>query len=169
MVMKNTNYPQGVDMLVVQASREYVESGNIEPVLKILNSLIEPDNIKKFADKMVFCIEGYDNDPRELAEIDKVRAWMKKLDTEWPYWFYFCSPYCLSLKFLAFVLSDVQKDSRGQIFIEGDQLAKFMLKHFAYMNIMVENGWISEEENIRVSKKIEMYFKNNTHPIIFNQ
>ena len=44
-----------------------------------------------------------------------------------------------------------------------------MLKHFAYMNIMVENGWISEEENIRVSKKIEMYFKNNTHPIIFNQ
>ena len=167
MVKVNTNYPDGADLLVVQASREYIEARNIVPVLKIMNTLIEPDNIKKFSDKMMFCIEGYDNDPRELGEIIEVRIFMKKLDTNFPYWFYFCSPYCLTLKFLAFVLSDIKKDSLGQMFMEGSDLVKFMMEHFASINIMEEKGWISQADNIRVTKKIEAYFKENTHPIIF--
>ncbi len=167
--MKNTNYPPGVDMLVIQASREYVEAGNIKPVMKILDSLIEPQNIRKFADKLMFCIEGYDQDHRELAEIPQVRAWMKRLDSEWSYWFWFCSPYCLSMKFMAFVLSDIKKDSIGQIYMDGRDLVKFMLEHFAPMNHMQEKGWISEEDNVKVSQKIDLYFTRNTHSIIFNQ
>ena len=167
MVKVNTNFPEGIDMLVVEASREYVEAGNILPVLKILNTLIEPDNIKKFSDRMMFCISGFDNDPRELAEISEVRIFMKKLDSEWPFWFVFASPYCLTLKFLAFTLSKVQKDAHGQMFMESSDLVKFMFEHFAAMNIMQDKGWISEADNIHVSKKIEKYFMDNTRPIIF--
>ena len=167
MVKVNTNYPKGIDMLVVQGSREYVESGNIVPVLKILNTLIEPDNIKKFSDRMMFCVEGYDDDPRELAEIPEVRKFMKKLDKEWPYWFYFCSEHCLTLKFLAFVLSGINKDSIGQMYMEGNDLVKFIMEHFAAINIMEEKGWISPADNIRVSKKIGKYFSRNSPPIIF--
>ena len=167
MVKVNTNFPEGIDMLVVEASREYVEAGNILPVLKILNTLIEPDNIKIFSDRMMFCISGFDSDNRELSEIKEVRIFMKKLDSEWPYWFYFCSPHCLTLKFLAFTLSDIKQDSLGQMFMEGSELKKFMFKHFAAMNIMQDKGWISGANNIHISKKIEKYFMDNTRPIIF--
>ena len=156
-------------MLVIQGSREYVEAGNIVPVLNILNTLIEPQNIKKFANKMMFVIDGYNEDPRELAEIPEVRNWIKKLDESFPYWFFFCSPHCQTLKFLAFTLSEIQKDSRGQVFIDGDQLLKFMLEHFEAMNALEDKGLITAVENFKVSKKIEKYFKDNAKPIIFNQ
>ena len=167
MVKVNTNFPEGIDMLVVEASREYVEAGNIVPVLKILNTMIEPDNIKKFSDRMMFCISGFDNDPRELAEISEVRIFMKKLDSEWPYWFFFASPYCLTLKFLAFTLSDIKQDSLGQMFMAGSDLSKFLKTHFMSVNIMEDKGWISQADSIRVTNKIEKYFMDNTRPIIF--
>ncbi|MFZ2656622.1 MAG: chlororespiratory reduction 6 domain-containing protein [Victivallales bacterium] len=156
-------------MLVVQASRENIEAGDIQPVLNILNSLIEPQNIRKFANRTMFCIDGYNTDPRELCEVPEVRKWLKMLDTEWPYWFYFSSPSCLTLKFLAFTLSEIQRDSRGQVFIDGDQLLKFMLEHFEAMNVLEDKGLITAVENFKVSKKIEKYFKDNAKPIIFNQ
>lgn len=167
MVNSNTNYPPKVDLLVIQGSRENVEAGNIEPVLKILNTLIEPQNIKKFADRMMFCIEGYCEDPRELAEIPEVRRWMKLLDDKWPFWFWFCSPYCLTLKFLAFVLSDLKKDSFGHLYLESTDFVNFMMSHFNGVNLMQEMKWISNKDNNYVTKKIKRYFSSNTNSRIF--
>jgi len=167
MVNSNTHYPPKVDLMVIQGSREYVEAGNIEPVLKILNTLIEPQNIKPFADRMMFCIEGYDIDNRELAEIPEVRRWMRMLDDKWPFWFWFCSPYCLTLKFLAFVLSDLKKDSVGQMYLNNIDFVNFMMNHFNAVNMMQEMKWIDQKDNRNVTHKIERYFSSNTHSIIY--
>jgi len=170
MVKKFTKLPPSVDMLIIQASREYIEAGNIQPVFNILETLLEPENMKNYADRVMLTIDGYNSDSRELCEIPEVRKWLFELDRKWPYWFYFISPHdCLTLKFIAFTLSEIQKDSTGQVFIDGDQLVKFMLDHFVPMNEFEDRGLITEAENMRISQKIENYFKENAKPIIFNR
>ena len=38
---------------------------------------------------MTFFFSGYDDDPRETAEIPEIRAWFSELTGEFPYWLHF--------------------------------------------------------------------------------
>src|SRR6516162_1713428 len=77
------------DYLVIMASREEVEARDVSRASASLKRLLEPNNARRLKGKLVFGIGGYDADPRELFEIPEVRTWMRKLDREFPYWFYF--------------------------------------------------------------------------------
>jgi hypothetical protein len=39
----------------------------------------------------VFCIEGWDSDPREIHLIPEVGRFYSAFHDAWPYWFYFCN------------------------------------------------------------------------------
>ena len=50
---------------------------------------------------VVFCIEGYENDEREVHSIPEVRRFYSAFHAAWPYWLYFCSLEMDTLKTMA--------------------------------------------------------------------
>lgn len=77
-------------MVVLQISREEVDAKNIAHPLD--NLMVLTDNKDKFLlykESLVIMFDGYDDDPRELAEIKEVREYVKSLVSAWPYfpWF----------------------------------------------------------------------------------
>jgi hypothetical protein len=114
------------------------------------------------------CIDGYNDDPRELCEISEVRYFIKELDSHFPYWFYFCSPYCNTLKFLLFTLSEIKRDLSGQIYVTDRDVINFMIKNFKAVNSMVESGLINEADSIKVSDKVGEYFVEQTIKRVFH-
>ena len=40
---------------------------------------------------LVFGVDGYDSDPRELHVIPEVRRFYAAFHEAWPYWLYFCN------------------------------------------------------------------------------
>ena len=105
MVKQSTTYPEN-DLMVIMASREEIENNETDRILEILNSLLEPQNVQKYFNKVEFCVGGYDQDKRELCEIPEVRLWLKEIDSQWPYWFYFLNPFYSLNFYYWFVVSD---------------------------------------------------------------
>ena len=81
------------DLIFYQFSRSKVERGDFGYFL----SLHGPDKLptgrrlREMMDRFVFCIEGYDSDPREIHLIPEVRRFYSAFHEAWPYWLYFCN------------------------------------------------------------------------------
>ena len=43
----------------------------------------------RYRGQMTLVVDGYKHDPRELVDIPEVRALLRDLEAEWPYWAYF--------------------------------------------------------------------------------
>lgn len=82
----------GSDYVLIFASRDDIQAGDIQPILGPLNALLRQDVASRMRHKVRFGVNGYDDDPRALYDIPEVQSWMRKLDQEWPYWFFFLSP-----------------------------------------------------------------------------
>ena len=79
-------------MLVLYLSREEVESGNVASALERLHIIADTrESAMRYRESLVFIVCGYDEDPRELAEIPQVRAFFARLVQEWPHWLWFLS------------------------------------------------------------------------------
>ena len=77
-------------MLVLYLSREEVESGNVASALERLHIIADTrESAMRYRESLVFIVCGYDDDPRELAEIPQVRAFFARLVQEWPHWLWF--------------------------------------------------------------------------------
>jgi hypothetical protein len=93
----------GVDSIVLVASRDEVERIDLSRCLQVLDSLIESrERAMRFRDQMVFTVDGYNDDPRELFEIPEVRTFIRELDARWQNFLpYFLLPF-FTLKYLIF-------------------------------------------------------------------
>jgi len=67
------------------------------------------DLTRQFAGRISICIDGYNEDPRELAEIPEVVSLFRAIDAQWPYWFHFLSLEDRSLDTVFMMLLDVQR------------------------------------------------------------
>src|ERR1035437_2600247 len=81
------------DLIFYQFSRTKVERGDFSHFL----SLYAPDKLptgrrlREMMNAFVFCVEGYDLDPREIHTIPEVRRFYAAFHEAWPYWLYFCN------------------------------------------------------------------------------
>lgn len=147
-----------VDTLVIRASRKEVEEDDTSQALAKLNRLLVPVTARRLRGRLIFVIDGYDDDPRDLWEIVGVNAWMRKLDAEWPYWFYFMDTGRRStLSFVAFSLSRWDKVSNGKV-IPPEEMQRFLLRHFAAMNDLSRRLGETQEENDRRTREINDFF-----------
>lgn len=119
-------------------SREDIEAGNVASVLSGLKGLMEPPLIHALRQSINFGVEGYDNDTRELFQIFEVRRFLKALDDQWPYWFYFADPeQPSSFQMLTFCLcKPVLVDGGAQL--ESSELGAFLERHFLALNTICE-------------------------------
>jgi hypothetical protein len=77
-------------LVVLQVTRREIETGYIASVTERLQILVDsPANVRLYRECLLLEVTGYDNDPRELVEIDEVRRYFKRLAQEWPFWLWF--------------------------------------------------------------------------------
>lgn len=77
-------------IVILSIRREDIETGNLASALERLHVLTDSrENVLRYREALVFQVDGYDDDPRELSEIPEVRAYFRKLTDEWPHWVWF--------------------------------------------------------------------------------
>ena len=81
---------EGQEVLILEVSKEEVVNLQFD---KLLNGIkeVEEGLTMGFA-SILFSIKGYDDDPRELYEIDKVRRFYTRLIKKVPHFLYYVNP-----------------------------------------------------------------------------
>lgn len=99
-----------VDNLVLTIPRMNVMNQNITEEIEWLQGLIKtPEIAKYFQGKIDIIFDGYQNVKDELWEINEVKDFVAKLDSEFPYWLYFLSDKTI-VYFIQCLLKDYPND-----------------------------------------------------------
>lgn len=81
------------DFVVLSLSRREVERGLIGDAADRLMRLSDRGGlVRRFAQRVVLHVDGYDDDPRELVEIPECRNFLGELTEIFPWWLHFAEP-----------------------------------------------------------------------------
>lgn len=156
------------DPLVVAVSRQEVESGLTTPALTTLRKLIEsPDTARSFFERVEVTFFGYDDDRRELFEVDEVRSFVRKMDDEFPFWLFFLSKRHTGLQCVTFCMLPpfLTKEGRAEIFPK--RISELLTKRwFPAMNRICEYAGFSETEIRELSDRVVKYITNGPLPLV---
>ena len=156
----------GSDLIFHQFSRSKVERLDFTHFL----SLHAPDKLptgrklRAMMGGMVMCIDGYDDDPREIHTIPEVRRFYSAFHEAWPYWLYFCNldqdafkmmVFCCMKSFTAFKVDNLE-----QCAVQCDpmEVAAFIAQDFAPINLMCERAGMFESLIEQRTKDILAHF-----------
>lgn len=154
-------------VIVYAISKEEILEKNFQPLIRFFERLqVMPKLTKEVQGRVIILVSGYDEDPRELYQISKVRKWFQEIEPLIKYWFFFLSveTSMSGINLLAYLLCKLRfpsKDKsknmrRGIIAVEMDaeSLIEFALRNFVWLNEMTEKLNMSLEENKRISFEI---------------
>jgi hypothetical protein len=155
------------DLIAYQFSRMKVEQGDFTHFLSLYtpNNLPSGPALKAMLGRMLFCIEGYDADPREIYLIQEVRRFYAAFHQAWPYWLYFANldtdgsnsmAICCLNSFTALKI-----DGQASCRVEYDplELVHFIARDFPHMNSLCERAGMSEGDIFRRTRELFLYFK----------
>jgi len=158
--------PEDFDVIVCVITKECIANSNFEEVLGFYEYILhEP---LKYENKLNLMVKGYEDDPRELYEIEEVRAHFSVLDRLFPYWFYFLNKTgevaTSPLGLIASLLVPIEclETISGEKYIQYDteKFIEFMNIHFHYLNELTDKLGLSLEENKRISVHVAKCFDN---------
>lgn len=152
-----------VDVLVFVIDREDVEREDISNTVAFFQRLqVSSKLTRKTQRKVELRFAGYDDDARELWEVPEVRTWMRRLDQDVKYWFWFLNtlPASHGLLVVLFSLSSVTARGPGVEFVPPVQLAMFLMKNYERLNEIVARVGASKEQNRLISSEVVTYFKS---------
>ena len=154
------------DLIFYQFSRSKVERGDFSHFL----SLYAPDKLpagRRLRDLMngiVFGIEGWDNDPREIHTIPEIRRFYSTFHDAWPYWFYFCNLDVDTLRAMTMCclpsINVMQVAGQNQVSVtcEPIDLLNFIKRDFLPMNLICERAGMFEDRILDRTKALFEYF-----------
>ena len=140
------------DLIFYTFSRTKVERGDFSHFL----SLYAPDKLptgrrlREMMNAFVFCIEGWDSDPREIHMVPEIRRFYSAFHEAWPYWLYFCNLDVDTLRAMAMCclpsVNTMQVDGQIQVNVTCDplELLHFISRDFAPMNLICERAEMFE-------------------------
>jgi len=143
-----------------------VECGDFNHFL----SLYAPDKLptgrrlREMMNRFVFCIEGYDSDPREIHVIPEIRRFYSAFHDAWAYWLYFCNLDVDTLRAMVMCclpdVSTMQVNGQTQMAVTGDplDLLNFIKGDFLPMNLMCERAEMFERYIYDRTKAVFEYF-----------
>jgi hypothetical protein len=100
---------------VLYASRADVRAGNTRPLVQALRRATATRAAwQRLQGAVVFALEGWESDPREIYEIPEVRRYWAALDAAFPAWSFFAVPGQVLRAFALCVLPDVRMLARSQ-------------------------------------------------------
>jgi len=156
----------GSDLIFYQFSRDKVEQCDFSHFL----SLYSPDKLPQghrlleMMNHLVFCIEGWDEDSREIHMIPEVRRFYSAFHDAWPYWLYFCNLDVDTLRTMTMCCMDsiasIKVDGQPTVGVECDPLKMihFIRDDLLHMNIICERGQMFERLIYDRSKAVFEYF-----------
>lgn len=160
--MKKSNpNPDKYGMMILSISRKEIESFDHISILNFLEGL--KAKARKYEGKFNILVTGFDNDERELHEIEEVRTYFDFLDRCFPYWFYYLiktlppkySPLNMLITLLVPIKSIISKDSQMQtVQLDIPKLQLFIKTHFDFLNELTDELALSETENLRISQEV---------------
>lgn len=132
--------------VILMFSRRQIETCDVDEPLQFLRSLTAGRDVAiEYSGRISLMVDGYNDDPRELFEIPKVRAYFKRLDQAWPNWFFFLSQIDESIKLLESCLCDTIEVVPGVTSLDIDQLERALARHFGAMYRLGEELKLPEE------------------------
>lgn len=154
------------DLIFYQFSRSKVERGDFRHFLGQFapDKLPAGRRLREMMDHMVFCIEGYDEDPREIHSIPEIRRFYRAFHEAWPYWLYFCNLEVDTLKAMVFCclpsFSEMKVDGKEQVALSFDPLdiLEFLKKDFPQMNLLCQRAEMFEERIEQRTRAIFEFF-----------
>lgn len=96
-------------IVLLHLSAETIRNHDIATALVRLHVFTDSlENVLRYKESLMFIVDGFDDDPRELAEIPEVRAYFQTLVKQWPHWLWFLHRNVGALSLLLTLLCDVQ-------------------------------------------------------------
>ena len=159
--------PNDFDCIVFLIPKRVVEEQDLDFMLSVLNKLlVDKHTIRKSKDKVTVGFDGYDDDPREVYEIDPIRDYLQAVTLKFPYWYYFCSKSEHSLWIILMCHCRFRKFGPGAAKVETEDFRKIMASLFINLNEFFEKYNLGEDELKSLSAQIGEYFANQQMPSI---
>lgn len=146
----------GADQVNIIVSRAEVKNMDLLPALSTLRGLMATrERVIQFRDRVDIAFSGYDTDPREVFEIPEIRLFMRQLDEQFPFWFYFLNKRQGSspVRTVAMCLCDSTRTPAG-VNTDSVQLARFVMNHLGAMNHVFDAYGLDEADNEHMSEQI---------------
>ena len=155
------------DLIFYQFSRSKVERGDFHHFL----SLYAPDKLptgrrlREMTNALMFGIEGYDDDPREINTIPEVRRFYAAFHEAWPYWLYFCNLESEALRMMVLCclpsIVVMKVDGQPNVTVEYSrlELLHFLSEDFGPMNFMCDRAGMFERLIYERTKAVFGYFE----------
>ncbi|KOP36795.1 MULTISPECIES: chlororespiratory reduction 6 domain-containing protein [unclassified Flavobacterium] len=153
------------ETIVFIVAKEYIDDFNFVEIQNFCEKLLQEPS--KANNKLMLMIDGYDEDPRELCEIEEVREYFSVLDKLFPYWFYFLNrngdKTQSSLLLLASILVPIKKIEivSGKKYIEHDvdKFLEFMKNHFYYLEELITKIGLPDNERLIIINDVFKCFQ----------
>lgn len=154
------------DAIFYQFSRSKVERGDFSHFLSLYAPARLPTGrrLREMMNSLMFGIEGYDADPREVHSIPEVRRFYQAFHAAWPYWLYFCNLETDTLRMMVLCclpsLTAMKVDGRPDVAVEYDrlELLRFLRGDFLPMNAICERAQMFERLIYDRTEAIFKYF-----------
>jgi hypothetical protein len=154
------------DLILYQFSRTKVERGDFRHFLErfAFDKLPTGRGLRGMMNNIVLCLEGYDDDPREIHSIPEVRRFYAAFHAAWPYWLYFCNLDQDGLKAMVaaclHTFTAVKVDGQPNVGVQCDpmELVYFIGRDFAHMNMVCERAGMFEDRIEQRTRVVFEYF-----------
>ena len=151
----------GADSLSVLIDRRDVERVDVSPTLAILSRLLrDRETVTKFRGRLDIGFAGYDEDPREVHEIEEVRTFLRDLDSKFPFWFYFVNLYSDTLVLILLTLCRYSRREDGRFDIDQSDQERFFVEHGAAVTWLFQSYDLDEKEYEPLAMQIKSYLDN---------
>lgn len=147
-------------------SRDDIENGNSGFLTDFFERLqLNDDLCLATQGKVELFIDGYNSDQRELWQIPEVISWIKQVEPQIKYWFYFIRTQkpCHWLQTFALCLwgafwlkqpKPYVVGKAGEVSFDKNLFVEFMERNFCWLNEITENLGLSEDENRRITAEV---------------
>ena len=161
--------PAKDDRLLIEIPRDEVEPGDIVSVAQQLGFLSEtPEMAERWEGRVGFAFAGWDDDPRETAEIPVIRDYFSALTLAWPYWLHFAEkvgdtlPHVLRLCCRGRIV-EVDQHMVGWRFGDLGEVKREVERQFIEMNRLYAELGLPEAMRARVSEEVGQLLENALH------
>lgn len=153
------------DFFEVGISRQQIESGDVSGVLSVLSDLLYKEAALHYRELVDIAVQGYDANARELTELPEVRAFVKKLDDEFPYWCYFLSKRTAGFMFILSCLCSPYRIPDASDDIWRNSIAEYLMQRgLPALNALCETIGCPESEIMALTDRITNYIVKGVDP-----
>lgn len=158
----------GVDFLTVVVDRRDVQNLDIDTTFKILRRLLQDrQTVVSFRARLDIAFAGYDDDVRELYEIEEVRNFLSLLDKKFPFWFYFLNLDNGTLALILLSLCPYSITLDGILVISQDDQI-FFVEHGSAVTWLFDTYSLDEKEYDPLTIQIAKYLERKRHPPVIH-